>query len=82
MRIEIYTKEHCPYCHRAKGVLDARGLEYTEYDVTSDPGGQREMVKRSGGRTVPQILIDGEPIGGSDELVDLDKAGVFAAEVA
>lgn len=82
MRIEIYTKDYCPYCHRAKDVLDARGLAYTEYDVTYDSDGQRQMVERTGGRTVPQILIDGEPIGGSDELVELAGNGELAAKVA
>lgn len=82
MQIEIYTKDYCPYCHRAKQVLSARGLEYKEYDVTYSPDGQREMRERTGGHTVPQILIDDKPIGGSDELVYLDNAGVFAAEAA
>ncbi len=82
MQIEIYTKDYCPYCHRARKVLDARGLAYTEYDVTYRLDGQREMRERTGGHTVPQILIDGKPIGGSDELVYLDNAGAFTAENA
>ncbi len=80
MHIEIYTKDYCPYCHRAKKTLDARGLAYTEYDITFDLRGQREMVERTSGRTVPQIIIDGKPIGGSDELAYLDKTGNLAAE--
>ena len=81
MQIEIYTKDYCPYCHRAKYLLDARGLKYTEYDVTYDREGQQQMIDRTGGRTVPQIIIDGQPIGGSDELVQLDTAGLLDAAV-
>ena len=80
MHIEIYTKDYCPYCHRAKKILDTRGLAYSEYDVTFDPDGQREMVERTNGLTVPQIIINGKPIGGSDELVDLNNTGALAAE--
>lgn len=82
MNIEIYTKDYCPYCHRAKALLDARGLNYREYDITVDAAGQREMQQRTGGYTVPQVIVDGKPIGGSDELIDLDRAGFFAAKVA
>ncbi len=82
MNIEIYTKNYCPYCHRAKELLDARGLAYTEYDVTFDRDGQREMVERTDGHTVPQIIIDGQPIGGSDELVSLAQTGALSGETA
>ncbi|MEM9622005.1 MAG: glutaredoxin 3 [Pseudomonadota bacterium] len=75
MHIEIYTKSYCPYCHRAKRLLEARDLAYTEYDVTFDTAGQREMITRTAGRTVPQIIIDGKPVGGSDELIVLDQTG-------
>ena len=80
MTVEIYTKDYCPFCHRAKSLLeqallDTRGVTYTEYDVTRDAAGQAEMRARSGGFTVPQIFIDGTPIGGSDDLVALAQTG-------
>lgn len=75
-KIEIYTTMLCPYCHRAKRLLEKKGVRYDEIDVTSSPELRDEMRQRSGGRqTVPQIFIDGEPIGGSDDLAELDKAG-------
>ena len=75
--IQIYTKDYCPYCVRAKALLDTKGAAFTEIDVTHDTGLQREMQERSGGRTVPQIFIDGVPIGGSDDLVALDETGAL-----
>ncbi len=74
-RIEIYTKEWCPYCAKAKALLRAKGLSYEEIDVTSDEALQQEMVRRSGRRTVPQIFLEGEPIGGYDDLASLNATG-------
>lgn len=75
-RIEIYTKFLCPYCTRAKALLDAKGAGYEEIDVTMDRAGFDAMVARAGGRrTVPQVFIDGRHIGGSDDLTDLDARG-------
>ena len=74
--IEIYTTMLCPYCHRAKSLLDSKGVRYKEIDVSYDPDGRKAMTERAGGRTtVPQIFIDGRPIGGSDELAALDDKG-------
>lgn len=74
--IEIYTTMLCPYCHRAKSLLDGKGVRYKEIDVSYDPDARKAMTERAGGRTtVPQIFIDGRPIGGSDELVALDDEG-------
>lgn len=73
--IEIYSKMWCPYCHRAKGLLDSKGLSYREVDVTMDAPREREMVERSGRRTVPQIFIDGAAIGGYDDLARLEYDG-------
>lgn len=74
--IEIYTKFFCPYCTRAKALLDGKGAAYEEIDVTMDRAGFDAMVARAGGRrTVPQIFIDGRHIGGSDELAALDAKG-------
>jgi glutaredoxin 3 len=75
-KIELYTTMWCPYCARAKALLEKKGAAYTEIDVMEEPNRRGEMVKRAGGRTtVPQIFIDGEHIGGSDDLVALDRAG-------
>jgi GrxC family glutaredoxin len=69
--IEIYTSRTCGYCYMAKELLKSHGLKYTEYDVTLDEAKRQEMVQRSGRRTVPQIFIDGQSIGGAHELSKL-----------
>ncbi len=74
--VEIYTSPICGYCHRAKTLLDRKGVAYTEHDVFSAPGVKAEMMQRANGaRTVPQIFIDGQPIGGCDELHALEREG-------
>ena len=75
-QVELYTTLFCPYCVRAKALLDRKGVAFTDIDITEEPGRRAEMVRRAEGRTsVPQIFIDGEHIGGSDELVALDRTG-------
>ena len=75
-KVEIYTSPYCPYCHRAKNLLDSKGVKYEEIDVFAQPGRRPEMVQRAGGRTtVPQIFIDDKPMGGSDDIHALDRAG-------
>ncbi|MDK2759994.1 MAG: glutaredoxin 3 [Sphingopyxis sp.] len=75
-KIEVFTKFLCPYCSRAKALLDGKGVEYQEIDVTMDRAGFDAMVERAGGaRTVPQIFIDGKHIGGSDDMAALDARG-------
>jgi glutaredoxin 3 len=75
-KIEIYTKFGCPYCHRAKRLLDGKGAAYEEHDITLGGPQRAEMVKRAEGRTtVPQIFIDGKHVGGSDDLATLDAQG-------
>lgn len=75
-KVEIYTQWGCPYCVRAKALLDAKGVAYSEYDVTMGGEKRAEMVRRvPGARTVPQVLIDDQAVGGSDELHALDRAG-------
>jgi glutaredoxin 3 len=71
--IEIYTSRTCGYCYAAKSLLHEHGLAYTEVDVTFDAEKRREMMERSKQRTVPQIFIDGKPIGGYRDLVGLLK---------
>lgn len=75
--IEIYTKGYCPFCKRAKALLDARGVSYREYEVTANPALQQEMRERSARRTVPQIFIDDRHIGGSDDLIDANNSGLL-----
>jgi glutaredoxin 3 len=75
-KIEIYTKAFCPYCHRARALLDSKGVEYEEIDITMGGPRRPEMIQRANGRsTVPQIFIDGRHIGGSDDLAALDRQG-------
>lgn len=74
--IEIYTSPYCGYCHAAKRLLTEKGAAFTEFDVLADPDRKPEMVARAnGGRTVPQIFIDGKHVGGCDDLYALDRAG-------
>lgn len=74
--VEIYTTSICGFCTAAKRLLDSKGIEYTETDVMRDPTKRAEMMQRSnGGRTVPQIFIDGSPIGGCDDLYALEQRG-------
>jgi glutaredoxin 3 len=75
-RVEIYTTMLCPYCWRAKKLLEERGATYQEVDVMTDGKLRGEMRARAGGRTsVPQIFINGQHVGGCDELYALDRAG-------
>ncbi len=74
-KIEIYTTPFCGYCARAKALLDSKGAAYDERDVMMDADARAEMRTRSNRSTVPQIFIDGQHIGGSDELAALDAAG-------
>lgn len=75
-KVEIYTKFLCPYCTRAKSLLQSKGVEVTEYDITMGGPKRQEMLARAPGRTtVPQIFIDGRHIGGSDDLAALERAG-------
>jgi len=74
-RIEIYTTPFCGYCARAKGLLDSKGAAYEEMDVMMDEKKRAEMRDRSRRTTVPQIFINGEHVGGSDELAALERAG-------
>ena len=78
--IIIYTKAFCPYCVRAKRLLDAKGAAYAEIDITLGGPKRQEMLARSNGRTtVPQIFIGDTHVGGSDDLTALDRAGKLDA---
>ncbi len=74
--VELYTTRFCPYCSRARALLQRKGVTYLEIDINDEPVRRGEMIRRADGRsTVPQIFIDGEHIGGCDDLVALDRAG-------
>lgn len=75
-KVEIYSSPFCGYCARAKRLLASKGVEYIEHDVMADSSLRDEMVQRAGGRsTVPQIFIDGQHVGGSDDIHALDREG-------
>ena len=75
-KVEIYTKMFCGYCHRAKRLLDSKGADYIEYDITMDNVKRDEMRARApGAMTVPQIFIDDVGVGGSDDLAALERQG-------
>ena len=71
----MYTTQWCGYCVRAKTLLDGKGIEYEEIAMDDDPGFRAHLLELTGGWTVPQILIDGNPIGGYTELWRLDREG-------
>ena len=78
--IDIYTKWGCPYCTRAKALLDAKGAEYTEFDVTMGGPDKAQMLKRAPrAMTVPQIFIGETHVGGSDDLAALEASGKLDA---
>ena len=74
--VELYTTMYCPYCSRARALLQRKGVAFVDIDIAEEPSRRAEMIGRAGGRTtVPQIFINGEHIGGCDDLVALDRAG-------
>ncbi len=76
--VEIYTTPFCPFCYRAKKLLDGKGVRFTEIDVTVTPGARQEMMDRAEGvRKVPQIFVDGRHVGGCEELDALEKSGAL-----
>lgn len=80
--VTVYVTTFCAYCVRAKALLQKRGIPYDEIDVTRDHEKRDWLVKVTGRRTVPQIFIGDEPIGGSDELHALDRDGTLMPKVA
>lgn len=76
VKVEIYTTQTCPYCVRAKGLLSKKKVEFIEHDVTGNDTARAKMMERSEGRrSVPQIFINDQPIGGCDDLHELDYDG-------
>ncbi len=73
--VTLYTTEACPFCSSAKKLLAKRQIEYTEINLARDPDGRAELTEKTGMVTFPQIVIDGESIGGFQELLAADRAG-------
>lgn len=73
--IIIYSSDHCPYCDTAKQLLTQKGATYTEIRVDLDPDKKTEMINRTGRRTVPQIFINDQHVGGCDDLMKLASSG-------
>jgi glutaredoxin 3 len=81
-RVQIYTTAWCGYCVRAKSLLDSREIDYDEISLDGDLDFREKLLNLTGGWTVPQILVDGRPIGGYTELWRLDKSGRLAEQLA
>lgn len=82
-KIEIYVQDFCPYCARAKALLDRKGVAYEEIYAPNGSEARAQAIARSGGRTtVPQVFIDGRAVGGSDDLHALERAGELDALIA
>jgi glutaredoxin 3 len=82
--VTIYTTEPCGFCRTAKSLLEKRNVSFSEINLAKDPSGRADLVRLTGMMTFPQVVIDGEPIGGYQELVQADRAGrlVELAEAA
>ena len=80
--ITVYTTDHCPYCSSAKTLLAKREIAYEEINLARDPDGRAKLSEITGMVTFPQIMIDGESIGGFQELLAADRAGKLAELVA
>ena len=76
-RVVIYTTFYCPYCNAAKALLKRKNVKFEEIDVSDDPGKRAEMERLSNRRTVPQIFIDDQPIGGFDDMNRLELNGML-----
>ena len=81
-KVEIYTRYWCGYCRLARSLLQSLGCKFQEYDLDSDVALQQEMFQRTGGRTVPQVLIDDYPVGGFADLARLQHNGVLGRMLA
>ena len=74
-KIVVYRTHHCGYCVRVQALLKSKGLPFQEIDVTFDPAKRSWLIDATGQRTVPQVFIDGEPVGGFDDLARLSRTG-------
>lgn len=82
MSVEIYSSSLCGFCVRAKMLLEQKGVPFTDISIDRDPNKRAEMMERSGRRTVPQIFIAGEHIGGCDDLFAVERSGELDAKLA
>jgi len=80
-QVEMYATAWCPYCARARALLEKKGVAFDEIDIDEQPARRGEMIRRAGRTSVPQIFIDGEHIGGSDEMAALERAGKLNAKL-
>ena len=74
-KIEMYSSAWCPYCMAAQRLLKSKGVDFTTYSIDGQPGIRSEMMQRAGRTSVPQIFIDGKPMGGFDDIAALDADG-------
>jgi glutaredoxin 3 len=74
-RVTVYTTDPCPFCRTAKALLQRRNIAYAEVPLSKDPEGRSQLVRLTGMMTFPQVVVDGEPIGGYQELARADRAG-------
>jgi glutaredoxin 3 len=81
-RMKVYTTEPCGYCRTAKALLAKRRIAYEEVNLARDPEGRAELVRLTGMMTFPQVVIDGNPLGGYQELVRADREGALTALAA
>jgi len=81
-RVQLYTTAWCGYCVRAKTLLEAKGVEFDEINLDDDPHFRQTLLDLTGSWTVPQIFIDGRPIGGYTELWRLDRSGQLDEQLA
>ncbi|MBB3944159.1 glutaredoxin 3 [Rhizobium skierniewicense] len=80
--VTIYTRDFCGFCARAKALLESKGVDFTEYNATTNPDYRQEMMDKSGGNTFPQIFIGEKHVGGCDDLHALDRDGKLDALLA
>jgi glutaredoxin 3 len=73
--VTVYTSDNCPYCVRAKMILNKKGARFTEINVSNDDEKRAWLRQVTGARTVPQIFINGRGIGGCDDMIALDRSG-------
>ncbi|UOM36068.1 glutaredoxin 3 [Acuticoccus sp. I52.16.1] len=81
-RVEVFTRDLCGFCTRAKRLLEDKGIAFTEYNATKDPSLREVMVKRSGQRTFPQIFVGDIHIGGCDDLYAAERSGKLDAAIS
>lgn len=71
----IYTRDGCPYCTQAKSLLSSKGADFQEFNASSNPAYRQEMMNRSGRSTFPQVFVNGQHLGGCDDITALDRQG-------